>query len=107
LNELAEQPGVGIIIDEAKLPVKEPVKGACELLGYDPLYVANEGKLVAVVPAEDAITVLMKMRKNQYGRDAEIVGEVIAEPERVLLRTAIGGTRIVSMLAGELLPRIC
>jgi hydrogenase expression/formation protein HypE len=107
LNELANQSNVGIAIEETKIPIKEPVKGACELLGYDPLYIANEGKLVAIVPDEIAPQVLMKMRKNRYGRDAEIIGEVVAEPKRVLLKTAIGGTRIVDMLAGELLPRIC
>ena len=107
LNELASQSNAGILIEETKIPVKDAVKGACELLGYDPLYVANEGKLVAIVPAEDASQVLAKMRENKYGRDAEIIGEVIAEPRRVLLKTAIGGTRIVDMLAGELLPRIC
>lgn len=107
LNELATQSNAGIVIEEAKLPIKDAVRGGCELLGYDPLYVANEGKLVAVVSAENAPQVLIKMRENKYGRDAEIVGEVIAEPERVLLKTVIGGTRIVDMLAGELLPRIC
>ena len=107
LNELASQSNAGILIEETKIPVKDAIKGACELLGYDPLYVANEGKLVAIVPAEDASQVLAKMRENKYGRDAEIIGEVIAEPRRVLLKTAIGGTRIVDMLAGELLPRIC
>lgn len=107
LNELASQSNVGIVIEEAKLPIKDAVRGACELLGYDPLYVANEGKLVAIVSAENAPQVLMKMRENKYGRDAEIIGEVVAEPERVLLKTVIGGARIVDMLAGELLPRIC
>jgi len=107
LNELANQSNAGIIIEEAKLPIREPVKGACELLGYDPLYIANEGKLVAIVPAENATEVLVKMKENRYGGAAEIIGEVISEPKRVLLRTVIGGTRIVDMLAGELLPRIC
>ena len=107
LNELASQSSVGIVIEEEKLPIKNAVRGACELLGYDPLYVANEGKLVAIVPAEDAPQVLMKMRENKYGHNAQIIGEVVAEPERVLLKTVIGGTRIVDMLAGELLPRIC
>ena len=77
------------------------------VLGYDPLYVANEGKLVAIVPVENAPQVLMKMRQNKYGRAAAIIGEVVAKPRKVLLKTAIGGTRIVDMLAGELLPRIC
>jgi hydrogenase expression/formation protein HypE len=107
LNELADQSGVGILIEEAEIPVKEAVKGACELLGYDPLYIANEGKLVAIVPAKDVPEVLAKMKENKHGRNARIIGEVISEPRRVLLKTAVGGTRIVDMLAGELLPRIC
>jgi hydrogenase expression/formation protein HypE len=107
LNELATQSNVGILIEEAKIPIKEPVRGACELLGYDVLYVANEGKLVAIVPEVNASQILMKMKENKYGRDAEIIGEVITEPKRVLLKTVIGGARIVDMLAGELLPRIC
>lgn len=107
LNELANQSDVGIIIDETKIPVREPVQGACELLGYDPLYVANEGILVAIVPDEMALTILSKMRENKYGREAEIIGDVIAEPKNVLLKTILGTTRIVDMLAGELLPRIC
>lgn len=107
LNELAQQSGVGIIIEEAKIPIKEPVKGACELLGYDPLYVANEGKLVAIIPEEHSLEVLAKMRKNKYAVDAQIIGEVVAEPKRVILKTIIGGTRIVDMISGELLPRIC
>jgi len=118
LNEIATQSNVGILLDETKIPIKEPVRGACELLGYDALYVANEGKLVAVVPENNASQILMKMRENKYGRNAEIIGEVIAmnevnrrsgssEPKRVLLKTTIGGARIVDMLAGELLPRIC
>jgi len=107
LNELADQSNVGIVIEEARIPIGEPVRGACELLGYDPLYVANEGVLVAVVPSEDAPQVLAKMRGNTCGRDSEIIGEVVAEPKLVLLRTTIGGSRIIDMLAGELLPRIC
>ena len=107
LNELASQSNVGIVIDETKLPIKDAVRGACELLGYDPLYVANEGKLVAIVSPQDAPQMLMKMRENKYGRDAEIIGEVVAKPERVLLKTVIGGARIVDILVGELLPRIC
>ena len=107
LNELATQSNVGLLLEETKIPIKEPVRGACELLGYDALYVANEGKLVAVVPEKNASQILMKMRENKYGRDAEIIGRVIAEPKRVLLKTIIGGTRILDMLTGELLPRIC
>jgi hydrogenase expression/formation protein HypE len=108
LNELAKQSGVGIRIQEDKIPVKDAVRAACELLGLDPLYVANEGKLVAVVPEVDAERVLAKMRQNQYGNQAAIIGEVVAEhPGRVVMKTSLGASRIVDMLAGELLPRIC
>jgi hydrogenase expression/formation protein HypE len=107
LNEIAIQSNVGIIIDEANIPINEVVKGACELLGYDPFYVANEGVLVAIVPTNEASNILAKMRENKYGQDAKIIGEVIAEPKKVLLKTALGTTRIVDMLSGELLPRIC
>lgn len=107
LNELAKQSNVGIVIEESKIPIEDPVRGACELLGYDPLYVANEGVLVAIVAAEDAERILNKMKKNKYGLNASIIGEVIERPKIVLLKTIIGGNRIVDMLTGELLPRIC
>ena len=107
LNELADQSGVGILIQEEELPIREAVRGACEILGYDPLYVANEGKLVAIVPPESASSVLAAMKANKYGKESRIIGEVIAEPQKVLLKTSIGGTRIIDMLMGELLPRIC
>ena len=107
LNEFAMQSNVGIMIDEANIPINDAVRGACELLGYDPLYVANEGVLVSIVPADEAPNILAKMIENKYGQDAQIIGEVIAEPKKVLLKTALGTTRIVDMLAGELLPRIC
>lgn len=108
LNEIASQSQIGIRIEEGHIPVHDGVRAACEMLGYDPLHVANEGKLVAIVPPEDAETVLLAMRSVPQGREAAIIGEVIAEPRgRVLLRTGIGGTRIVDMLAGEMLPRIC
>lgn len=108
LNEIAQQSNVGVRIYEEKVPVREGVAVACELLGYDPLYVANEGKLVAVVAREDSETVLEAMRRHRYGRDAAIIGEITAEPRgKVLMKTGIGGTRIVNMLMGELLPRIC
>ncbi len=108
LNEIARQSKVGIRIEEERIPIREPVRAACEMLGYDPLYVANEGKLVAFVPPEAAETVLQAMRKNPYGREAVVIGEVIeGPPGKVLLKTRIGGTRIVSLLTGELLPRIC
>jgi hydrogenase expression/formation protein HypE len=108
LNELARQSGVGIRIEEDRIPVREAVRAACELLGYDPLYVANEGKLVAVVPKADVEKVLANMRRNQYGTQSAIIGEVIAEhPNRVVMTTRLGASRIVDMLVGELLPRIC
>jgi len=108
LNELAQQSKVGIVIEEARIPVKEEVKAACELLGLDPIYVANEGKLVAIVDPADANRILARMRKNRYGRDAAIIGEVISEhPRKVVMKTKLGPSRIVDMLSGELLPRIC
>ncbi len=108
LNELAIQSEVGIRIEEEKLPIKEEVRGVCEILGLDPLYVGNEGKLVAVVACEDSQSVLEKMREHPYGRDARIIGEVVEEPTgRVFMKTSIGGSRIVDKLAGEQLPRIC
>jgi len=108
LNELAKQSKVGIRIEEEKIPVREEVLAACEMLGFDPLYVANEGKLVAIVPAEDADKVLEAMQENQYGKDAAIIGEVRAEhPGRVVMKTCLGASRIIDMLVGDLLPRIC
>ena len=108
LNELAQQSKVGITLDEAKIPVKDDVRAACELLGLDPLYVANEGKLVAIIHPTDADRVLTQMKKNNYGRDAAIIGEVTTEhPGKVVMRTKLGPSRIVDMLSGELLPRIC
>ncbi|MEJ2708000.1 MAG: hydrogenase expression/formation protein HypE [Anaerolineales bacterium] len=108
LNEIACQSRVGIFLDEDSIPVRRPVAAACEMLGFDPLYVANEGKLVAIVAAKQADSVLKRMRSTRYGQEAVIIGEVRDEPPgRVLLRTAIGSTRVVDMLAGEMLPRIC
>jgi hydrogenase expression/formation protein HypE len=108
LNEIACQSGVAIQLDEEEIPVRPSVAAACELLGFDPLYVANEGKLVAIVPAEDAETILQAMRSAPYGEEACRIGDVEAEPSgKVLMRTAIGGTRVVDMLSGEMLPRIC
>lgn len=108
LNELAEQSDVGIVVEEGKIPVKSGVRAACELLGFDPLHLANEGKLVAVVESEDAQRVLAEMNQNCYGRDAAIIGEVTdAHPGRVIMKTKLGSSRIVDMLSGELLPRIC
>ncbi len=108
LNELAKQSKVGIRIEEEKIPVREEVLAACEMLGFDPLYVANEGKLVAIVPAEDADKVLGAMLENHYGKDAVIIGEVRGEhPGRVVMKTCLGASRIIDMLVGDLLPRIC
>jgi hydrogenase expression/formation protein HypE len=108
LNELAAQSGCGMVIAEAALPVRPQVDAACELLGLDPLYVANEGKLIAIVPEVEAETALAAMRQHPYGAGAARIGQVQADPpQRVLLRTLIGGTRILDVLAGEMLPRIC
>jgi hydrogenase expression/formation protein HypE len=108
LNEIALQSRVALAIDENKIPIHEGVRAACEMLGYDPLYVANEGKLVAMVAPHAAAEVVEAMRRDPHGQEATIIGEVTALPEgKVLLRTGIGGTRVVDMLAGELLPRIC
>ncbi|MCL0093276.1 AIR synthase-related protein, partial [Dehalococcoidia bacterium] len=108
LNEIAAQSGVGIRIEEATIPVRREVQAACEMLGFDPLYVANEGKLVAVVASEDAEQVLRAMQRNEYGREAAIIGEVTAESVgRVVMKTSIGASRIVDMLVGDILPRIC
>ncbi len=108
LNELAAASGVGVRLDEAALPIRPEVHAACEMLGLDPLYVANEGKLVAAVPPEDAERVLEAMRQHPLGRDAAVIGEVVAEhPGMVLMRSLVGGERVVTLLAGEQLPRIC
>lgn len=108
LNELAAQSHAGFELDETVIPVRPAVMAACEMLGMDPLYVANEGKLVAVVPPEHANAVLAAMRAHPLGQDATIIGQVVAEhPGMVLARTAIGGRRVVDMPLGEILPRIC
>ncbi len=108
LKEIANASGVGITIDEESIPIDPGVKGACDILGFDPLYVANEGILVAFVRPDIAEALLDKMRNNPYAKEARIIGEVIEKPEgTVLLQTAIGGRRIVDMLSGEQLPRIC
>lgn len=111
LNEFASQSGVDIVVREGDVPVKDVVRGACDMLGYDVLQVANEGKMVCVVPAEQADAALAAMRANKYGADAAIIGEVAeASPERgpkVFLQTGFGSKRILDMLVGEQLPRIC
>ncbi|MFZ7125789.1 MAG: hydrogenase expression/formation protein HypE [Desulfobacterales bacterium] len=108
LNEIAESSGVGILIHEDRIPIREAVSGLCELLGFDPLYVANEGKLLAFVAPDAADAVLDAIRSDPHGRDARMIGEVVGRhPGRVVMATRIGGERIVDMLAGEQLPRIC
>jgi hydrogenase expression/formation protein HypE len=108
LTEIAQAAGVGMHLEEASLPLDEDVKGACELLGLDPLYVANEGKLLAIVGETEAPVVLAAMRAHPLGADAAIIGEVTADqPGIVLMKTRVGGTRVVDMLTGEQLPRIC
>ncbi len=108
LNEIAARSRVGMVIREAEIPVRETVRGACEVLGLDPLYVANEGKLVAVVAPEIADRLLARMRSHPLGADSRILGEVSEQPPgMVLMKTAIGGTRVVDTLFGEQLPRIC
>ena len=108
LNELAQQSKVSIRIEEERIPVREEVFGACEMLGLDPLYIANEGKLVAIVPSEDAQKVLAAMKRNLHGKDAAIIGEVNSEnPGRVVMKTSLGASRIIDMLTGDPLPRIC
>jgi hydrogenase expression/formation protein HypE len=108
LNEIAAQSQVGIELEETCIPVREEVRGACELLGLDPLYVANEGKLIAIASAEDADRVLQAMRSHPLGQESQIIGTVKqGHPGTVTMRTCLGTTRIVDMLTGEQLPRIC
>jgi hydrogenase expression/formation protein HypE len=108
LNELAYQSGVGMRIRESAIPVRPEVAAACELLGLDPLYVANEGKLIAICPGPSAESLLGVMRSHPLGADAAIIGEVVADPNHfVQMETGFGGSRIVDWLSGEQLPRIC
>lgn len=108
LNEIASQSRVGINIDEHALPVKGAVQGICELLGFDPLYVANEGKLIAFVPEKYARKALERIQQDEFGKDAVIIGQVTTEdPGKVFLKTRIGGLRVIDMLIGDQLPRIC
>jgi len=107
LNELAEASGVSMTVTEADVPVLAPVKAACEMLGLDPLYVANEGVAVAVVAPDDAETVLAAARADPLGAHAAVIGEVGAPPVAVHLRTGLGASRPLIMLAGDQLPRIC
>lgn len=108
LNEIAGQAQVGIMIDENAIPVRPEVQAVCDILGFDPLYLANEGKLVAFVESQDTEAVLAAMRSQPYGRDARVIGSVTDRPAgQVGLRTAIGGVRLLDMLTGDQLPRIC
>jgi hydrogenase expression/formation protein HypE len=108
LNEIAHRAQVGMMLQETEIPVRETVRGACEMLGLDPLYVANEGKLLAIVAPEIAEKILARMQTHPLGRDSRIIGQVIEPPQgMVLMKTTIGGTRVVDTLFGEQLPRIC
>jgi hydrogenase expression/formation protein HypE len=108
LNEMAVASGVGVELIETAIPLRDSVRGACEILGLDPLYVANEGKLLAIVAPSVADELLSVMRRHPLGRDAAIIGEITAgHPRTVVMRSVAGGTRVVPMLAGEQLPRIC
>jgi len=108
LNELADASAVGVRLVESKLPVRAEVKAACEMLGLDPLYVANEGKLIAVVPAADADRLLAVMRAHPRGKNAALIGEVVNQHAgMVVMKSLVGGERVVTLLAGEQLPRIC
>ena len=108
LNEIAEKSGTGILIRESSVPVRNEVQGACEILGLDPLYVANEGRLLAFVRQNDAEKILSAMRAHSLGEESVIIGEVVADhPGIVVMTTRIGGSRVVDMLSGEQLPRIC
>ena len=108
LNEIAQASSVGIEIYESEIPIRDSVKSTCELLGLDPLYMANEGKLVAIVPEDKAESLLYVMRSSPYGKDARIIGKVTREhPGKVILITKLGSKRILDMLSGDPLPRIC
>jgi hydrogenase expression/formation protein HypE len=108
LNEIAESAKVGILIREEQIPVPDEVRGACEILGLDPLYVANEGKLIAIVSRNSVQEVLRVMHSHPLGNDAVVIGDVVADnPGTVLMKSRVGGTRVVDMLSGEQLPRIC
>ena len=108
LNEIAVQSRVGIWVDETRIPIRTEVRAACEMLGFDPLYIANEGKVIIILPADETNAALEVLHSSVYGKAATVIGQVEGSPAgRVLLRTLIGGTRILDVLAGEILPRIC
>ena len=108
LNEIAKASNVGIVLEDSKVPVSQTVRSACELLGLDPFYVANEGKLLAIIPREKADQILETMQKNKFGKKSAIIGEIVEQNAgMVVAKTGIGGTRVVDMQLGEQLPRIC
>jgi len=108
LNEISLACGYNIAIEEAGIPIKKPVRALCEILGFDPLYMANEGKLIAIVSKDAANNILSRMKRHPLGKDAGIIGEVKKEKDKkVYLRTQSGGSRILDMITGEQLPRIC
>jgi len=108
LNEIVNTKKYGILINEQNIPINNNVRALCEILGYDPLYIANEGKVVIVASANDAAKVCDILKEDDLGKDAEIIGEALKEPQgKVCLKTVIGGTRIIDMLVGDQLPRIC
>jgi len=108
LNEIAQSSNVTIEIDEDKIPIDNNVQNTCEILGYDPLYLANEGKLIAFISPKDANKVLDKMKNCKYGGQSTIIGKVVSTGKGIVyLNTSIGGKRIVGMLSGQQLPRIC
>ena len=108
INEICRSSGTGALLQEASIPIKRPVDAACEILGVDPLYLANEGKMIAIVPAEHAGTALQTMQAHPLGRDAAIIGEITNDPDGfVQMETPMGGRRMVDWLVGDPLPRIC
>jgi hydrogenase expression/formation protein HypE len=108
LNEIAAQSNVGMLLDESSMPIQQAVRAASDMLGFDPLYIANEGKVIVIVPPNEKDAALQALRAHPYGKDAALIGEITSEhPKRVLLKTFIGGTRMLDVMAGEMLPRIC
>lgn len=107
LNEISRSSGYGIYLDEKMIPVSDEVKGACEIMGFDPLYIANEGKLIIILPERYAGKTLGAIRKHPYGKNASIIGRITEGPPVVKIKTVVGSTRIVDMISGEQLPRIC
>jgi len=108
LAEIAAQSQVNITLEETAIPIDQPVRKACELLGLDPLYLANEGKMIVILPEEDAMLALTYLRSQRYGEAAALIGKVTEKPTgQVWLRTPLGTNRVLEMLAGEVLPRIC